>query len=266
MFRYFKYFDYYLEVLAKRIGGRGLTNPRYNGEYKIIENIVKNSNGSLCFMDGGSNIGDHIAKFDSFCKKHKVTDRFILAVEPFPATIEVLKKNLSDVSYELIEKALGKEKGIIKFYSDSGDGMELSGQNSAIKHYYLNDVINVEQTTIDSIVNHFTLQKIDFLKLDIEGYEYNALLGAQKTLSLGLIDYIQLEYNQTWIEGGGSIKKILDLANAHSYHLYRIRKNDLLSIPRYDFNLDDFFYCNLLLVRNGCSLPLPSTKKAIPLI
>ena len=102
--------------------------------------------------------------------------------------------------------------------------------------------------------------------MDIEGFEYNALLGAKSTLSKGIVDYIQLEYNQTWIQGGGSIEKIMQLAESFSYELFRIRKNDLVSITSYNFNLDDFFYCNLLLVKKGCKLPLPSKRKAIPLI
>jgi FkbM family methyltransferase len=264
MLRYFSFLDYYIETLAKRLGGRGLMNPSTNGEFNVIESIIKNSKGSLCFLDGGSNIGEHILKFDSLCKKYSVANRFILAVEPFPSTIEMLKKNLSHVPHELINKALGKEQGVVKFYSECGDGF--SGRNSAIQHYYLNIAMDVELTTIDVLMKKYALTRIDFLKLDIEGYEYNALLGAQKTLSDGLIDYIQLEYNQTWIEGGGSIGKILDLANRYSYKLYRIRKNDLLSIPTYNFILEDFFYCNLLLVRKGCDLPLPSNRKAIPLI
>ena len=261
--RYFGFLDYYIEVFAKRLSGRGLSNPNDNGEYKIMESIVKNSKGSFCFLDGGSNVGEHVLKLDSICKDYGISNPLIFAVEPFPLTIEVLKKNLSCISYKLIDKALGKEEGVVKFYSKNGT---VSGQNAAIEHYYLNSAIDVEQITIDAVVKEYDLKKIDFLKLDIEGYEYNALLGAQKTLSDGLIDYIQLEYNQTWIDGGGTIKKILDLADSHSYKLYRMRKNDLLSIPSYHFILEDFHYCNLLLVKSGCDLPLPSNRKAIPLI
>ncbi len=263
--KFLKYYDYYLEILAKRISGRGLMDPRTNGEYNLLESIVRNSKDSICFIDGGSNVGEHIIKFDSLCKKYGISKHSIIAVEPFPKTINILRKNTSSISYELIEKALGTDESTIKFYSDGIDG---SGSNSALNHYYLNseDVIEVEQTTIDSIIELYSIPKVNFLKLDIEGFEYNALLGAKSTLSKGIVDYIQLEYNQTWIQGGGSIEKIMQLAESFSYELFRIRKNDLLSITSYNFNLDDFFYCNLLLVKKGCKLPLPSKRKAIPLI
>jgi FkbM family methyltransferase len=265
MLRYLKFFDYYLEIFAKSLSGRGLMNPAKNGEYAVLEGIVKNNKDKgLCFVDGGSNVGEHVKQFDLLCKKYKVVQQSIYAVEPFPSTIEVLKKNLANISFELVERALGKEEATIQFFSEAVDGV--SGQNSAIKHYYLSSSIDVTQTTIDSLVGQYNLEKIDFLKLDIEGYEYNALLGANQSMTDGLIDYIQLEYNQTWIEGGGTIQKVLELAQKNAYTLYRIRANDLLSMPKYNFNLDDFFYSNLLLVRDGCALPLPCKRKVIPII
>ena len=262
--KYLKYFNYYLEVFAKRIGGRGIMRPHRNGEYKVLEYIIKNSKSYCCFIDGGSNVGSHILKFDYLCKKYKVNENLVVAIEPFPSTVKVLKKNLSGINYQLINKALGAKEGKIKFHSDDLNGA--GGSNSAINFYYLNHSIEVEQITIDSIIKKESISKINFLKLDIEGYQYNAMIGAKDSLSKGLIDYIQLEYNQTWIEGGGTIEKILNIAKTYSYKLYQIRINDLLSIPTYNFTLDDFYYCNLLLVKDGCPLPLPSRRKAIPLI
>ena len=61
-------------------------------------------------------------------------------------------------------------------------------------------------------------------------------------------------------------KKVLELAKANSYKLYRIRKNDLLEIPSYNFYLEDYFYCNLLLVKKNCKLPLKGKSKVIPII
>ena len=264
MKRYFKFFDYYLEVFAKRLSGRGLMNPSSNGEFNVLESIVKNSQTPISFIDGGCNIGRHVIKFIFLCKKYGVTKYSIFAVEPFPSNIKVLKKNLKEIKHFLIDKALGKEKARIKFFFE--DEADISGRPSAINHYYLKNSIDVEQTTIDALLEDYDIKKIDFLKLDIEGCEYNALLGAEKTLSKGLIDYIQLEYNQTWIKGGGTIEKILELAQRYSYKLYRIRKNDMLQIISYDYKLDDFFYCNLILVREGCRLPLPSNRTAIPTI
>ena len=264
MKNYLKFFDYYLEVFAKRLSGRGIMDPSSNGEFNVLKSIVANNQNSICYIDAGCNVGNHILEFVSICKKHDVKKISIFAIECFPSTIKMLKKNLKDVKYFLITKALGKEKKIINFFFK--DIKDSSGNNSAINHYYLKNRIEVEQTTIDNLVEYYKIKKINFLKLDIEGLEYDALLGANKSLSKGKIDYIQLEYNQTWIYSGGTIEKILKLAQKYRFKLYRIRKNDLLEIPSYNYNLDDFFYCNLLLVKKKCRLPLPSRRKTIPII
>ena len=121
---------------------------------------------------------------------------------------------------------------------------------------------------LDSLCNLIELKpgKDRILQMDIEGAEYNALLGADGVLSTGLVDYIQMEYNQTWIAGGGTIEKILKLCQKYGYDLYRIKKRSLNSIENYNFNVDDFFYCNILMVKSGKPLPLPCTRRASPLV
>ena len=266
MLRYLKYYDYYLEIFAKRLSGRGLMNPQNNGEFAILKNVIKlrKEHQQITFFDGGANFGTHSLFFSNTHKNNCSNKCRIISVEPFPSTAEILKKNLKTVNCEILEVALGDQTSNTDFFFESGatDG----GQNSLIKHYYLENKVTVKQTTIDKLVKTLKLEHIDFLKLDIEGAELRALMGAQSTLKQGKIDYIQLEYNQTWIAAGATIEKILKLAQNHDYELFRIRKNDLLAIRNYDFNLDDFFFCNLLLVKKGCELPLPCYRKASPLI
>ena len=71
MLRYLKFFDYYLEVFAKRLSGRGLMNPQNNGEFEIIKNIVKLRKGhqQITFFDGGANVGVHSLFFAHSHKK-----------------------------------------------------------------------------------------------------------------------------------------------------------------------------------------------------
>jgi FkbM family methyltransferase len=45
-----------------------------------------------------------------------------------------------------------------------------------------NGSIKIALTTLDKIVKELRLQRVDFVKMDIEGSEQNALKGAVKTL------------------------------------------------------------------------------------
>lgn len=105
---------------------------------------------------------------------------------------------------------------------------------------------------------------VNFLKLDIEGSEYKALLGAKKSLRNGNIENIQLEYNQTWIKAGATIEKILNLSKKYNYDLFRLKNNSLLRIKKYSYILEDYVFSNLLMVKKNQKLPLPCKRTAIP--
>jgi FkbM family methyltransferase len=175
----------------------------------------------------------------------------------------VLEKKIPDCKHLIIPFALGEKKKIIDFFVNNFN--DTCASNSTLNHYYLNHKIKVNQITLDSLIATKKIKKINFLKLDVEGAEYQCLLGAKESLRKGIIEYIQLEYDQTWLEAGGSIKKILGLCKEFGYKLYRIDSKRLLSISKYNFNLDDFSYSNLLMVKNGSRLPLPCNREAIPL-
>jgi FkbM family methyltransferase len=265
MHRYLIFFDYYLENFAKRLSGKNITNPINNGEYKILEELIKQSKAKLkkpfVFIDGGANVGDYSKKVDELCKKHKKKN-YIISVECHVPTINLLKKNLKNINYQLINKCLGDNNKKVIFYSDNNNLS--SGQNSNFKHFYLNSKKKIQQITIDNLLKIKKISYVNFLKLDIEGSEYKALLGAKKSLRNGNIENIQLEYNQTWIKAGATIEKILNLSKKYNYDLFRIKNNSLLHIKKYSYILEDYVFSNLLMVKKNQKLPLPCKRTAIP--
>ena len=78
-------------------------------------------------------------------------------------------------------------------------------------------------------INKKKIKHVNFLKLDIEGSEYKALMGAKKSLRNGYIDYIQIEYNQTWIKAQATIEKLLFLSKKYNYCLFRIKNSTLIT-------------------------------------
>lgn len=262
--KYIKFFDYYLEYFAKRLSGKENMIPESNGEFYILEKIIKLCpNEKMIFFDVGSNVGAYLEKIINLSLKYKKIFQ-ILSAEPTKETFKLLKEKYGKYNINFLNNAIGKNEKMVPLYCLPDNN--LSGQNSIFAQSFLNSNYKVQQKTIDQIVKENEILSIDFLKLDIEGAECDAIEGAQESLKKKIIKYIIMEYNRTWIASNGSIEKIFNYCKKYNYDLYRIKKNTLLSISYYHHTLDDFSYCNLLLVKQGEKKPASVEREAIPYV
>ena len=138
---------------------KGFTN-NHEEQYfdkKIIPNIK-----NIVFLDGGAYIGDTIPSiiknFPDFKK--------IYCIEPNNLHISIAKKSFAlNENIEFINCGLGNKKEESHQEQKSQDNCE---------HDY--QALNIN--TIDNLIN----EKVDFIKLDIEGAEQDALKGAENTI------------------------------------------------------------------------------------
>jgi hypothetical protein len=111
---------------------------------------------------------------------------------------------------------------------------------------------NVEKIKVVIADNILKLEpRIDFIKIDVEGYEYEALLGLKKT-SEKHHPKIMIEYSyQGYVENKlGNEKKILDLLYSLNYNLYDIENNNK-EIEKLANNFDyDYFEMNKIVQTN----------------
>ncbi len=109
--------------------------------------------------------------------------KLVVAIEPGPAPIECLRRNLAseiaqrrvivypkgvwdrDARLRLTERETMSSEGASVFSHRDGSGVE------------------VPLTTIDKIVAELGLERVDFIKLDVEGAEAEALRGAAATVA-----------------------------------------------------------------------------------
>ncbi len=109
--------------------------------------------------------------------------KLVVAIEPAPENVECLRRNLAP------EIAAGKVIVYPKGVWDKDDTLALQRdpKNSARDSLFKLkgdgiDTIQVPLTTIDKLVAELQLDRVDFIKMDIEGAERNAVLGAKETL------------------------------------------------------------------------------------
>lgn len=106
----------------------------------------------------------------------------VVAIEPAPENLECLRRNMAD------EIRGGRVIVYPKGVWDRDDFLTLTAGRS-LSHSIVerssdvSNLLKVPLTTIDKVVAELKLQRVDFMKMDIEGAEMRALSGAQKTLS-----------------------------------------------------------------------------------
>ncbi|MHA7898249.1 MAG: FkbM family methyltransferase [Henriciella sp.] len=89
---------------------------------------------------------------------------------------------------------------------------------------------------------------INFLKVDVEGAEYDVLRGANDLLRRGAIDYIQFEYGGTFADSGTTLEIVYYYLKRHGYHLFQVNGDEFVHITHFTAALEDFNYANYLAV------------------
>lgn len=132
-------------------------------------------------IDAGANLG-----LFSLLACQKVTKGQVYAFEPVKRTFNLLEKNGKNIkNFYPIRKGLGDRSGHKKI----GISNESSACNSIIdsgfyqkfsKTFFKKELIEI--ITVDEFVEKNGLSKVDFIKIDTEGYERQVIRGAVKTI------------------------------------------------------------------------------------
>lgn len=181
-------------------------------------------------LDIGANIGQTSLWIASSQKDNNK----IIAFEPFPSTFVKLKKNieLNKFNNIILENlALSECDSVLIMVQDCATN---SGGNKVFNPE-LHDktyTIEVQQSKLDSYLKDKN-EKIIFIKIDVEGYEYKVLLGAKETiLKHNPILYIELCDNNLKIQGSCSTK-VIELLKSYGYsYFYDIKTEQQLDFDQ----------------------------------
>lgn len=238
--KHFKFFLYFLfnrpvfQKLLKQVYlfsllGRGFlmgANPAISGEINAVDySIGKLPDRPLVFFDVGANVGTYTQILSA------KGIRTIYSFEPSKPTFEKLKSNLVGKNgIFLYNIGFGDKNEVLDFFSHS----EAPGLASFLnrKDVYMDLKETASLRTIDSFCSENNIPRIHFLKLDIEGYEFNALKGAQEMVKSKSIDFIQFE-NGSNVDARTFFRDFYYLLSPH-YTIYRIFRKSLYRIDSYN--------------------------------
>lgn len=138
-------------------------------------------------------VGGNIGTFTLYAA-HKSPNARIITVEPEPGNLEMLHKNIADNGLtdrvDVVEAGVGPEEKTTTFYVTH----KTSGGHS-LYHYTENShPVEVKIIPLKTIFERHHLTTCDYLKLDCEGGEYDALYGLPDEI-LTSIPFIAIEYH-----------------------------------------------------------------------
>jgi FkbM family methyltransferase len=142
-------------------------------------------------IDIGAGIGDY-----SLYAAHNNPAGTVYAFEPFAESYELLVRNLALNGKENVfafQKAVWSEAGKIQLDLSTGEPLQIRGHDQpGISDIY--NALSVEAIGLQDLINEMGIKKIDLLKLDCEGSEYEILFKTPED-ALRKVERIIMEYH-----------------------------------------------------------------------
>ena len=195
-----------------------------NGSFEVIETkiLIKLFFQADIFVNVGANFGYYI------CMARNMGVRSI-AIEPIPINQRILKQNLIENNWDqnviLHPIACGNSNGNVTIYGEGTGASIIPGwaQNpSRLKHI-------VPMKKLDNILSNEKVTSKSVILIDVEGFEFDVLLGAENILGSPDKPVIMLESGLTdhRSEGGLNLKflEIFKFIVKNGYRVFSV--NDI---------------------------------------
>jgi FkbM family methyltransferase len=166
----------------------------------------------------------------------------IHAFEPFPPNVERLKINIAlnqlenTVRVHKVALSDGDGSGFMTVRDDNSGSATLAATGKVSGH-------EVRMTTLDSFCSNFGLERLDLIKIDVEGHEERLLRGGLKTLAhFRPVLLIELDPPKL-LRAGTSVERLASLINELGYTLHVASHKFLIplnTLPKGDNILNAF--------------------------
>jgi FkbM family methyltransferase len=218
------------------IGGDA-DDPETSGETWVLRHML---GPRPVIVDGGAQVGRYARAALRICDKPQIH-----CVEPSSIKVESLRRLEPQVTVHHV--ALGAERGHADLFGRGpaiGDSLyERKGMDVDYRA-----VETVEVMTLDELARSFFIERIDLLKLDVEGHELEVLRGATELLAAEVVRAIQFEFGRPAIDSRTFFRDFWYLLH-DDFAIHRILPSGLRSISSYSDWMEQFSTANFLAVR-----------------
>ncbi|WP_437203126.1 FkbM family methyltransferase [Planctomicrobium sp. SH664] len=211
------------EVLATPGGRSALLAPKPRSIASTLLATQLQSEGVRfrTIIDGGANVGQFARAVAT-----AFPEATIHSFEPSPSTAAVLRENLKSCTrVQIHEFALGSQAGEVEFHCNSNTQTSsiLSIKKKSGIHEGIRELqtVKVPVTTLDDFARKTALEEPLLLKLDLQGYELEALKGAAEVLLPRCHSILVESVFEHLYEGEPLIDDILEYLKAQGFVFVR---------------------------------------------
>jgi FkbM family methyltransferase len=211
-----------------------------NGESFVLARLA--DLGAGVFFDVGANAGDW-----TLAAKKAMPAAHIHAFEIVPHTAATLTERLAGVEGVVVNAVgLAEREGEVQVRRRPGRSVHASMIDAPLLPG--EGRLTARTTTGDHYVADHNINKIDLLKIDVEGAEHLVLAGFEKTLAAGAIACVQFEYGKIAVYTRYFLRHFYDFFEERGYMVGKVYPN-YVDFRGYAPEHEDFRGPNYLAVR-----------------
>lgn len=224
-----------------------------SGEAAILSKLDAHSDPAghgLCIFDAGANTGQFLALACEALRGH----RFHLhSFEPGSEAYRQLKETARKYRDVTINNfGLGREAGERDLFYEAPGSQQASLTRRRLSHFNaemrLSEKVRIE--TLDDYCAAHRIERVDLLKLDVEGHELDVLNGGARMFRNSAISMVTLEFGGCNIDTRTFVQDFFYFFSDHGMRMGRITPSGYLhELSSYKEILEQFRTTNLVCYR-----------------
>jgi FkbM family methyltransferase len=216
-----------------------------NGEYFFLRSELPKIGGVV--FDVGANVGNWASFVLDINPKINLH-----CFEPSKATYAKLAQKEWPSNVRLNNLGLGEVEGVLE--------LNVVDEESALNSLYLRRGVDcaravktekISITTIDDYCEKNAIQRIDLIKVDVEGHELAVFKGMRQMLAQGFVLAIQFEYGGCNLDAKVYLGDIWEFLEPYGFKFYKLYPEGPRHIENFRQKLETFQYSNWVAIHKS---------------
>jgi len=208
----------------------------HNGEKMAQSVALRSASSPATVFDVGANVGDWTAGLLEVSERLEIPVH-VYAFEPCHGTYSRLWERFGNSpSVTPVNQACSRDAGVGTMYVYGS----AAGTNSLAEPIDDREAVReeVRLATVDFFCKAAGIEKIDLLKIDAEGYDFEVIAGAAEMLNAKAVGILQFEYNHRWIGARNYLKDVFEFLIPKGYAIGKLTGSRVEFYPCWKWELE----------------------------